>query len=186
MRESGLGTPATRAGIIETLLTRGYIERKGKAMEATQLGVQLIEIVHPTVKSPELTARWEKALSEIESGSRTFHDFIQSLQESLVAQVQELFATPVRAKEISENNPVALRVLSCLQTHGAQAAGRLFEEVAEELKGIHRREFEQVIESLEAVKKIRIIKQKFEKDGKEITFRKVCLVDRPNPSPISS
>jgi len=50
MKQSGLGTPATRAAIIETLLKRGYIERLGKALAATEKGVRLIEVVHPRSK----------------------------------------------------------------------------------------------------------------------------------------
>ena len=55
MKESGLGTPATRASIIEVLLKREYIVRIGKNLEATDKGVQLIEVVHPEVKSPAMT-----------------------------------------------------------------------------------------------------------------------------------
>ena len=52
MKETGLGTPATRASIIEVLLKREYIVRNGKNLEATDKGIQLIEVVHPEVKSP--------------------------------------------------------------------------------------------------------------------------------------
>src|SRR5207248_6514469 len=52
MKESGLGTPATRAAIIEVLLKRGYIVRSGKNLEATDKGIRLIDVVHPEVKSP--------------------------------------------------------------------------------------------------------------------------------------
>ena len=61
MRERGLGTPATRAEIIETLLRREYVERQGKALAATDKGIRLIERVHPDVKSPALTGEWEAA-----------------------------------------------------------------------------------------------------------------------------
>ena len=52
MKETGLGTPATRAAIIEVLLKREYIVRNGKSLEATDKGIRLIEVVHPEVKSP--------------------------------------------------------------------------------------------------------------------------------------
>ena len=52
MKETGLGTPATRASIIEVLLKREYIVRNGKSLEATDKGIRLIEVVHPEVKSP--------------------------------------------------------------------------------------------------------------------------------------
>jgi len=59
MKETGLGTPATRAGIIETLLKREYMVRKGKTLEATEKGIHLIEVVHPEVKTPAMTGQWE-------------------------------------------------------------------------------------------------------------------------------
>ncbi len=62
MRESGLGTPATRAAIIETLLRREYIERQGKMLLATDKGIAADQIVHPHVKSPAMTGQWEAQL----------------------------------------------------------------------------------------------------------------------------
>ena len=52
MRERGLGTPATRAAIIETLLRREYVVRDGKALQATDKGIALIEMVHPAREEP--------------------------------------------------------------------------------------------------------------------------------------
>ena len=62
MKETGLGTPATRAAIIEVLLKREYIVRNGKSLEATDKGIRLIEVVHPEVKSPAMTGQWEAYL----------------------------------------------------------------------------------------------------------------------------
>ena len=62
MKETGLGTPATRAAIIEVLLKRGYIVRQGKSLEATDKGIRLIQVVHPEVKSPAMTGQWEAYL----------------------------------------------------------------------------------------------------------------------------
>ena len=62
MKETGLGTPATRAGIIETLLKRDYMVRKGKTLEATEKGIHLIEVVHPEVKTPAMTANGRPSL----------------------------------------------------------------------------------------------------------------------------
>ena len=69
MKERGIGTPATRAGIIETLLKRGYVERAKKVLQATPLGIRLIETVHPKVRSPALTGEWEAKLRGIERGN---------------------------------------------------------------------------------------------------------------------
>ena len=69
LKEKGLGTPATRAAIIETLLERGYIAREKKALPATDLGRYLVALVQDRgLKSPELTGEWEAKLREIERG----------------------------------------------------------------------------------------------------------------------
>ena len=69
MKETGLGTPATRASIIEVLLKREYIVRNGKSLEATDKGIRLIEVVHPEVKSPVMTGQWEAYLHRIQRGT---------------------------------------------------------------------------------------------------------------------
>ncbi len=86
MRESGLGTPATRAEIIETLLRRLYVERQGKALAATDKGLRLIEVVHPQVKSPEMTGRWEAELGRIQRGQGDLATFLRGI-ESYVREV---------------------------------------------------------------------------------------------------
>ena len=69
LKEKGLGTPATRAAIIETLLERGYIAREKKSLLATDLGRYLVALVQDRgLKSPELTGEWEAKLREIERG----------------------------------------------------------------------------------------------------------------------
>jgi len=92
MKGSGLGTPATRAAIIERLLTVGYAERKGRAVLATEKGVQLIAVVPPDIASPETTGRWEKALSDITGGSMEPERFlvgIRRLASSLVESAKK-------------------------------------------------------------------------------------------------
>ena len=81
MKETGLGTPATRAAIIEVLLKRGYIVRNGKDLEATDKGIRLIEVVHPEVKSPAMTGQWEAYLKRIERGSAQLDPFMQGIEE---------------------------------------------------------------------------------------------------------
>ncbi|MDR3718932.1 MAG: DNA topoisomerase 3 [Bryobacteraceae bacterium] len=81
MKESGLGTPATRAAIIEVLLKRGYIERLGKALGATNKGIRLIEVVHPEVKSPVMTGQWESYLQRIQKGSAQLTPFLEGIEE---------------------------------------------------------------------------------------------------------
>src|SRR5436190_5783382 len=81
MKETGLGTPATRASIIEVLLKRGYIVREGKSLEATDKGVHLIEVVHAEVKSPAMTGQWEAYLKRIQRGEAQLDPFLKGIEE---------------------------------------------------------------------------------------------------------
>jgi DNA topoisomerase-3 len=81
MKETGLGTPATRASIIEVLLKRGYIVRGGKSLEATGKGIRLIEIVHPEVKSPAMTGQWEAYLTRIQRGKAQLGPFLKGIED---------------------------------------------------------------------------------------------------------
>jgi DNA topoisomerase-3 len=87
MKDSGLGTPATRANIIETLLTRGYAARDGKALRATPRGVGLIAVVDPEVKSAAMTGAWEARLSAIARGQGTLPAFLRQIEEYVTAVV---------------------------------------------------------------------------------------------------
>lgn len=74
----GIGTDATRAEIIETLVRRQYVERKGKLFYATQKGIDLIHAIPiPDMMSPEFTARMEQQLLEIEKGELDYGDFLK-------------------------------------------------------------------------------------------------------------
>ena len=80
MKERGLGTPATRAAMIETLLTRNYIERNAKTLKATTLGRYLIAIINnPSLTSAELTGGWEAALKQVEQGRETANTFMTKI-----------------------------------------------------------------------------------------------------------
>ena len=70
LKEKGVGTPATRASIIEVLITRKYVERRGKALISTDSGRALIGLVQDErLKSPELTGDWEFRLKQMERGA---------------------------------------------------------------------------------------------------------------------
>ena len=87
----GLGTPATRADIIEKLFDSFYIERRGKEIHPTSKGRQLISIVPADLRSAELTARWEQKLSMIAQGKaddRKFVDEMRGYATSLVSAVK--------------------------------------------------------------------------------------------------
>jgi len=100
MKDSGLGTPATRASIIEVLLKREYIVRNGKNLEATDKGMQLIEVVHPEVKSPAMTGQWEAYLKRIQRGEAKLEPFLHGIENyvrDVIRKVGQIPATPRRA-----------------------------------------------------------------------------------------
>lgn len=77
---SGLGTPATRADIIEKLFNTFYVERKGKDIYPTSKGIQLIGLVPADLKSPELTAKWEQQLALISKGKVNSSTFVSEMK----------------------------------------------------------------------------------------------------------
>src|SRR5207245_2507524 len=98
MKETGLGTPATRAAIIEVLLKRGYIVRSGKSLEATDKGVRLIEIVHAEVKSPAMTGQWEAYLKRIQRGTAALEPFVKGIEDYVREVVEKVGKTPLATK----------------------------------------------------------------------------------------
>jgi DNA topoisomerase III len=80
MKDSGIGTPATRAAIIERLITVGYIERDGRALVATEKGLNVVRLLdgHP-LTSPDLTGNWEHRLGKIEQGEDSRERFMQDI-----------------------------------------------------------------------------------------------------------
>jgi DNA topoisomerase-3 len=94
MKDSGLGTPATRAEIIEALLRRAYMERRGKALAATDKGVRLIGLVHPQVKSPAMTGQWEAQLKGIERGEGELGAFMAGIERYVREVVAGVFTAP--------------------------------------------------------------------------------------------
>ncbi len=79
VERKGLGTPATRAGIIETVISRGYAERKNKQLIPTEKGKKLIECVPEKLKSAKLTAEWENRLVLIAKGKSNSEEFINDI-----------------------------------------------------------------------------------------------------------
>lgn len=75
----GLGTPATRAAIIEKLVSAGFVERKGKNLIPTKAGMNLVTILPEPLTSPMLTAEWEQKLTEIAKGSADPADFLNGI-----------------------------------------------------------------------------------------------------------
>jgi DNA topoisomerase-3 len=79
LKQGGLGTPATRAAIIERLLEVGYVKRQKKALIPTEKGIRLIKAVPEELKSPETTGKWERALGNIAKGTMSPERFMGSI-----------------------------------------------------------------------------------------------------------
>jgi DNA topoisomerase-3 len=87
MKENGIGRPATRANIIETLFKRKYIEKKRKNLVPTPIGISLIDTIqNELLKSAELTGQWERKLRLIEKGEYDIDQF----KNELIVMVKEL------------------------------------------------------------------------------------------------
>lgn len=77
--KKGLGTPATRAAVIEKLVTSGFISRKGKQLLPTKKGIDLIGVLPDNIKSAKMTAEWENALTQIARGGLAPDKFMQGI-----------------------------------------------------------------------------------------------------------
>jgi DNA topoisomerase-3 len=117
MKESGIGTPATRSNTIELLINREYIEREGRALHATEKGIQVIGLLSEhALTSPELTGSWEHRLALIERGEDSRPAFMRDIAKFTDDTVKELDKLkgvqipraklgpcPVCGREVNEN-----------------------------------------------------------------------------------
>lgn len=83
VERKGLGTPATRAGIIENLIYKGFVERDKKNLIATHKGISLVTIVSDTFKSAETTAKWEMELAYIAKGKSSKEKFLKDIESEI-------------------------------------------------------------------------------------------------------
>ena len=97
-KTSGLGTPATRADIIEKLFNSFYAERKGKEIFPTSKGIQLVDLVPIDLKSPELTAKWEQKLTLIKNGKANPTEFINEMKTYASKVVSNVIASTAAYK----------------------------------------------------------------------------------------
>lgn len=95
--KKGLGTPATRAAILEKLVSSGYVERKGKQMTPTEDGVAAIRNIPDYLKSASMTAEWENALLLMERGEIKPHDFMQGIHGLIDKMLADLRQIPTVA-----------------------------------------------------------------------------------------
>ena len=86
--KKGLGTPATRAGIIEKLVNSGFAERKGKSLVPTKDGINLVTVLPEQITSPTMTAEWENTLMQIERGNADADKFLSGIVDMTASLVK--------------------------------------------------------------------------------------------------
>ena len=89
-----MGTPATRASILEKLVKTGFMKRMGTSLAPTEKGVALATILPEELQSPALTAEWEQKLKRVEQGEETPEQFMQDIEDMITALVSE--AQPIK------------------------------------------------------------------------------------------
>lgn len=97
----GLGTPATRAGMIERLVRSGFAERQKKRLVPTQKGMELIHVIPDQLKSAKLTAQWEEKLGEVERGQLAPSEFMAGIEEMLTGLVKTYAGTQAASSALS-------------------------------------------------------------------------------------
>lgn len=108
MREHGLGTPATRAEIIEKLKRQCYVRSEGKSLAPTLLGERLIELIPlELIKSPTMTGQWEKRIHDVQRDpalSEAFRDEIVGMTDALIAAVRDSTPAGSELQELAERS----------------------------------------------------------------------------------
>ncbi len=97
VERTGLGTPATRAGILEKLVRGGFLERKDRQLLPTKKGTNLISVLPDTVKSASLTAQWETGLKDVEKGERSANAFMEEVEKMISDLVVQYQNNPVNS-----------------------------------------------------------------------------------------
>jgi len=135
LKEKGVGTPATRAAIIEVLISRGYVERRKKSLVSTDSGRALIALVHnERLKSPELTGDWEHRLKRMERGDYDPGSFMEEVK----AYTREILAD--RAEQtinLSNLGPCPLCAAPVIRGRSGYGCSRWREGCTFVLPGIH-------------------------------------------------
>ncbi|MFV0557878.1 MAG: DNA topoisomerase 3 [Enterococcus sp.] len=101
MEKFSLGTPATRAEIIEKLIKSELMERRGNVLAVTPKGKQLLELVNPSLATPELTAKWEQSLEAIAQGKQSAKEFLGHIEADTKRLVREIKDSKSEYKDFS-------------------------------------------------------------------------------------
>jgi DNA topoisomerase-3 len=115
----GLGTPATRPSIIETLFERGYIARRGKAIVSTAIGRALVASLPESATTPDRTAEWEAAMRRIADGTDTMERFLERTAAELVTFIAE-----AKSRRVLPPPPPAAEAASTPGAHRPRASNR--------------------------------------------------------------
>lgn len=121
MKERGLGTPATRAAIIERLIAVDYVRREKKALIPTDKGIRLIAVAPEQLSSPETTGRWEKGLSDIAAGKMDPNRFMQSIRRYCAFLCQYAVTAPPQDFPKREFKPKPTAKTAAKKTGAAKA-----------------------------------------------------------------
>ena len=106
VERTGLGTPATRAGVIEKLVRGGFLERKGRQLLPTKKGHNLIVVLPDSIKSAKLTAEWEASLKEVERGERSADDFLSGIEQMTADLVESYRAIQADTSLFDKREPI--------------------------------------------------------------------------------
>lgn len=106
VERTGLGTPATRAGVIEKLVRGGFLERKGRQLLPTKKGHNLIVVLPDSIKSAKLTAEWEASLKEVERGERSADDFLSGIEQMTADLVESYRAIQADTSLFDKQEPI--------------------------------------------------------------------------------
>ena len=112
VERKGLGTPATRADVIEKLVKDGFVKREKKQMIPTEDGVKLITVLPDVVKSPKLTADWENALTLVAKGELPMEDFMADIENMVSELIHTYHEVSDEQKKMFAQEQEALGVCS--------------------------------------------------------------------------
>ena len=125
VERKGLGTPATRADIIEKLVKDGFIRREKKQIIPTEDGIRLITVLPDVVKSPKLTADWENALTLVAKGEYSMQEFMDGIGDMVRGLVQTYHSVSDEQKSMFGNGAQGTDVLGkCPKCGGNVAKGK--------------------------------------------------------------
>lgn len=117
LKDVGIGTPATRAGEIETILKRGYVTREKKSLVPTAMGLAIYEAVKDKyIANVEMTGRWETSLAKIVDGNVSATAFDASIRryvQALTSEILGITDVSLRAAAMAEAEPEAIKCPKC-------------------------------------------------------------------------